>query len=125
MNLKLKNISPFILRLGIGFVFLWFGLNEILNPLSFISYIPTDIVGIFSLTDFNLVVLSGIFEIIFSLFLIFGIWIRWTAILLAFHLLLIILSVGFDAIGIRDLGLFFSLIAIIFNDKDDYILFKK
>jgi uncharacterized membrane protein YphA (DoxX/SURF4 family) len=118
----MNKYSATVLRIGIALVFLWFGTQQIIDPSVWTSYIPEGIVGIFSLSAVKLVYLNGLFEIIFASALLLGYFTRFSALLLALHMLDITYIVGFDAIGVRDFGLAVATIVIFMQGADKFSL---
>ena len=60
----------------------------------------------------TLVTFNGAFEVIFGLCLLLGFFTRVSALLLALHLVSITMTVGYNAIGVRDFGLTLSAFAL-------------
>lgn len=118
----MKKYSSSVLRIGLALVFLWFGTQQIIDPSAWVGYIPEGIVGIFSLSALKLVYLNGLFEIVFASALLLGYFTRFSALLLALHMLDITYVVGFDAIGVRDFGLAIATVAIFMNGVDIFSL---
>lgn len=109
---NLKKYSPTVLRIGMAIIAIWFGTQELLNPQVWTSYIPDSIVSISGLNSNLLVHFNGAFELIFGLALLIGIKTRISAALLTIHMFDITYVVGYGALGIRDFGLAFGLLAI-------------
>ena len=119
---KLPPFAPVVLRIGISGVFLWFGMNQIIDPTSWIGFIPDSVVNMTGLTTQTLVYLNALFEIILGSFLLFGFYTRTVALLLALHIADITYIVGLDSIGIRDLGITIATLAIFLNGRDWFSL---
>ena len=119
---KLKIFSPVILRIGLAFVFLWFGTNQLSDVNSWVGYIPTLVTSLSSLSPETVVYINGVFEIIFGAALLFGFYTRFTAFFLMLHMIDITFTVGLDSIGIRDLGLSVAMIVIWLNGSDFFSL---
>ncbi|MFA6601979.1 MAG: DoxX family membrane protein [Candidatus Paceibacterota bacterium] len=103
---KLLNPSsaPYILRFGLAFVLVWFGSNQLLDPAPWTGLIPSWIISLgISATVF--VYINGIVEIILALLLVLNKWTRVVSILVFLHLVSIVIDVGFNGVGIRDIGL--------------------
>lgn len=109
---NLKTYSPTVLRVGMAIIAIWFGAQELLNPQMWLGYIPDSIVSISGLNANILVHMNGAFELVFGIALLLGIKTRITALLLAIHMLDITYVVGYGALGVRDLGLAFGLVAV-------------
>lgn len=129
MEIKTEIAKP-ILRISMSLVFLYFGFQQILSPNAWTGFVPDFVTSLVSpiLTANNIVMMNGILEITLGIFLIIGIYTRFSAIILSLHLLGIAASVGFSPIGARDFGLAMATLAAFFNGPDKYCLdmkFKK
>ena len=118
-----KKVAPAILRYGLGIVYLWFGINQLINPGNFTGYLPTFIFSSGYATTF--VLINGVFEIIAGTLLILGIFTRIVSALLALHLLAIMFDLGYGDVAVRDFGLVISTIAITLWGEDEWCLEKK
>ena len=108
----MKKYAPTVLRIGIALVFMWFGFQQFTNPEAWISYLPKFVTHITPLDGYQIILLDGVFELVFASALLLGYYTRFTALILALHLLDITFIVGFDAVGVRDFGLSLATIAI-------------
>ena len=105
MKKDFRDISSFILRIGLAIVFLYFGLDKFINLEANIniirsfSFIPIDI-KFFT-------VFYGVIEILVASFLILGLFTRITAIIASLMILTIFLMfwILFNDLIIRDIGL--------------------
>ncbi len=117
----LKNLNrkyaPVILRVGLSFVFLWFGLSQISDQSMWLSLIPDSIVSLTGISAKTIVICNGIFEIIGATLLVCGIWIRPIAGLMFLHMLLIVGHLGLNAIAVRDIGITFGLLSVAFYGR--------
>lgn len=109
-----NKIGKLILRLGLGIVFLYFGINQLLNYSRWVSFLP-NFLSNSSMAAF-IIYLNAIFDIFIGVCLIFGLFLKIVSILGFLHLLGITLfSLGLNSpSGIRDLGLAFSILALFF-----------
>ena len=107
-----------ILRIGLAIVILWFGLSELIHPAMWTSYIPSWLVTLTHFSVTTLVILNGLFEVVLGTLLAFGVWTRWVSLLLFLHMAGIINDVGLDAVGMRDVGLAFGLLSVVFQGND-------
>ena len=96
----MKDLSTKLLRISFAVMFLWFGLNQLLNPAAWVIFLPTW-TGYFPIPGEMLVQLNGWLEIVSAVALIIGVWIKPIAIFLGLHLMGIAISVG-GATGVRD-----------------------
>ena len=105
-----SEYGKILLRITISLVFLWFGINQILSPSDWVDFVPAFASVIVNAK--TLVLVNGVFEIIFGLMLLTGIYVRISALLLGLHLMGIATSLGYGALMIRDLGLSFATLSI-------------
>ncbi len=122
----------FILRAGVGIVFLSFGLSKLFYPADWVLFIPSWFTNFLShqngLTVHAFLHVQGIVEIVIGFQLLLGVLTRLTACAASLLLLLIIYSVGLDPIGIRDTGLLFSSFTILILGPGEWsidVWFKK
>lgn len=113
-----------ILRIGISLVFLWFGITQVLQPLFFAAYVPQWTQSLPIAID-QLLMLNGIFETIVGAMLLLGILTRLSAALLTLHIALIMISIGFNEIGVRDFGITVATLAVALHGADSFTIDKK
>jgi len=123
MNKNLPQYAPAILRLSISFIFLWFGINQLINPQWFMGYLPLWALKIASAS--TILVINGLFELALGLLLLLGIAVRISSLLLSLHLFLISLSLGYNDLMIRDLGLSLVTFTVFLYGNDKWCLGKK
>lgn len=121
---KLSKYSPVLLRSAIGIVFLWFGFSQLKNPAQWVRMVPEYASGMMPFSVNTLIYLHGIFEIIFAILLLLGLYTRLSSGLLALNLLHITTIVGYGPTGARDLALALAAIAIFLRGADDYCFDK-
>jgi len=114
-----SKYAPVVLRYSLVIVFIFFGMNQLLNPASWVSLIPSWAISISGFSPYTILMLNGIFEVLLACMLAFGIWIRLVAGLLCIHLAMITINIGFSATGIRDLGLTLALLSISLQGGDE------
>jgi len=116
----LIEYSGILTRIAISIVFLWFGINQVINPDYFMGYLPSFIL----LSNYakTFIYLNGIFEIIFGILLTIGLFTRTAALLLTIHLFGIIIGLGYNDIAVRDFGLMLVTFAIFLGGKDKWCL---
>ncbi len=117
-NSTAAKYAPIILRLGLALVFLWFGTNQIMDPISWVGFIPHSIISTTGLSATTLVFYNALFEIVAGTMLLLGFFTRAIAFILFLHLLDIAFTVGLDSLGIRDLGLAVATFVIFLNGMD-------
>ncbi|MDO8563823.1 MAG: DoxX family protein [Nanoarchaeota archaeon] len=121
---NLRKYAPITVRIGISLVFLWFGFQQLFHPSDWTTWLPSFVSNL-PFSEINLIIFNGLFESIFGLFLILGIYTRLSSALLSLHLIGIIFSIGYNEIAIRDFGLLMALISIFFNGADEWCLDRK
>lgn len=116
---KAHIFAPVVLRLGLAFLFLWFGFSQISNPSEWLSWLPSWTSSL-PISATTIVLLNGAFETVFGILLAIGFLTRWAAALLAIHLFVIAYEIGYNDIGIRDFCLAIASVSVALFGKDDY-----
>ncbi len=113
---KWASKYPLVMRLFLGFVLLWFGVNEILDPRYWSGYVPPIVLQFFPLSVNVFVQTHGIVLCLLGLGLFFKILIRFTGFITMVILLSIISGLimiqGFTEIVVRDIGIFGLALAL-------------
>jgi uncharacterized membrane protein YphA (DoxX/SURF4 family) len=107
----MKDLSLFILRIGIGAVMIWFALRQLSNPSAWIFYLPSWTQSL-PVSQIGFIYLNAWFELTFGGLMIVGFYTRVVAFFLALHLLGIVYTIGYNETGVRDFGLSIALISI-------------
>ncbi len=116
MNLKhYEGYAPFILRLGLGFVFIWFGYSGLTNTAMWTGMVPawTSVFG----PAKTLVQIHGAVELLGGILLVLGIWIRPVAAVLLLSLLHTLTLLKFGPIMVRDIGLAAAMLSIFLSGE--------
>ena len=117
---RMQKWAPVVVRIGMSLVFLWFGTQQLLNPLQWIGFVPN---WASSIAPLNTIVLAnGWTEAILGLALIVGFQVRVVSLLLAIHLFGIALSLRLTPVGVRDFGLSIATFSIFLHGKDKWSL---
>ena len=134
---KYKGYAPSIVRIGVSLVFLWFGISQLINPESFLGYLPQwfyshplDMMHEHSLQMLHslplkphfVIMSNGVFETLFGTLLLLGVLTRISALLLALHLIGIIIGIGYNDIAVRDFGLMILTFSVFLNGSDKFCL---
>lgn len=106
----LRSHSADILRVGLAFVFLWFGWSGISNTGMWVAMVPAW-TGIIASAE-TLVLLHGIFEIVFGLLLFAGIWTGPVAFILFLNLLHTLTLLSWGPIMARDITIALALLSV-------------
>lgn len=117
-----KNFGISIVRIGLSLVYLWFGSSQVLHPAEWAITVPNYATKILPVSAEAFVLGNGIFEIVFGLLLLIGIYSRFVSGILALHTLHIVTIVGYNAIGVRDFGLAISMIGVFLASPDAWTL---
>lgn len=107
-----------VLRGGLVALFLWFGLSQLTDPGSWLSWVPQWALELPLIGGTGVVILNGIFETVLGLSLAAGFYTRATAVLLSLHLFLIAFEVGYNDIGVRDVALGLATLSLAFTAPD-------
>lgn len=126
-----QKYSAAIIRVGIGFVLLWFGINQLVNPESFLGYMPQwlyphdarmqhehpmQFMHDIPIPSVHAVLMTNaIFETIAGILLLTGLFTRITAFIASLHLLAIAFSLGYNDIAVRDIGLAIMAASLVFS----------
>jgi len=108
----MSKYSPLVLRVGLAFVFLWFGYTQVTGPEAWVGLIPDFIINATGLSARMFVLLNGGFEIVAGILILFGIFTRIVAFLLFLHMASIVFDVGLTLIGVRDIGIATACLAL-------------
>ena len=68
---------------------------------------------------------NGIFEIVFGILLIAGLFTRLVSLFLGLHLIGIMLGLGYNDIAVRDFGLALATLSLVFSSAGELSLDKK
>lgn len=136
----MRKYAPTVLRISLALVFLWFGVTQLVNPESFIGYVPQwlhphaiDIVhdhpfqfahNIKVPSLHFLIITNGIIEVFFGTLLIIGFKTRIAALVLSVHLLIIAIGLGYNDIAVRDFGLALATFSVFLNGPDSLTVDK-
>ncbi len=119
---KYSKYGPLVLRIGLSAVVLWFSVSQFLGAQDWVAYVPDSIVSMFGVSALTLVYLNAIFELVFGVMLLLGIFTRISALLLALHLFEISYIVGYGQTGVRDFGLAVAILSIFFTGSDAWCI---
>lgn len=114
-----QKMGLLILRFGLAAVFLWFGFSQLFDGINWVSWVPEWAVNTLHLPPAMIVLANGFFEVVFGTLLAVGVGLRFVAPLLALHLALITIEIGFNAIGVRDFGLTMATVAFYFLSRPE------
>ena len=113
MRLKVRKeqLTPLLLRFGIAIVFMYAAISSVMHPDQWVGYLPPFIAKMHDAV--NLLKAFAIFEILLSVWLLIGKFVRYAALLAALMFFGIILAQPSDlVITFRDIGLVFMALAL-------------
>jgi uncharacterized membrane protein len=110
------TVARWLLIAAIVIVFGLFGIDKLQNPLVWIGWMPPWLDGFFGLTMSTWLTVVSVIEIILAAALLIPVRNvrRMVTVIIAVHLLVITMQVGWNDVGIRDAGLFLSSAALFF-----------
>lgn len=120
----LSKYSPLLLRIGIAFVFFWFGISQLLSPLQWTGLLPAFTYSL-PVSQTTIIYLNGAFEVLFATLLLLGLYTRVASFLLGLHLLMISYNLGYGPTAIRDLALAIATFSIFLHGPDDFCLDRR
>lgn len=124
----MKNFDKYgkpLLRIALSLVFLWFSISQFTAVDQWTGLIPEFIVNM-GISAKTVVLANATSELVFGILLLFGIFTRVAAFVLALHLFGIASNFGFNnPNGIRDFGLAFATLSVFLNGTDKLCLENK
>ena len=120
----LKEYTPAIARWGVGVVFFIFGISQLLNPQSWMAYLP-DFALTIGVSATNLIYMNGVFDLAIGILLLFGIFTRVVSLIGILHIIGIIISIGYNDVAVRDFGLLIVLVSVFLHGADKLCLVKR
>lgn len=111
-----ESYAKWLLIIGLAFVFGYFGIDKFVHPDIWIGWMPVWMEGLMGMTRETWLPVIGATEVLLAVMLVIPVRIiqRLGAILVALHLVAILTQVGWNDIGIRDMGLLLSSLALAF-----------
>ena len=115
-----SDYAPAVTRIGLSLVVLWFGVNQLINPGTFRGYLPGFLLSLSYAK--TIVLLNGVFEIVFGGLLLLGLFTKLSSLLIGLHLIGIIIGMGYNDIAVRDVGLMIVSFGIYLGGADKWSL---
>lgn len=109
-----EKIGQLILRLGLAGVYLWFGVNQLMDGSKWVKVVPEWATSLSGLTAPTIVMMNGILEVVLGILLALGFWMVPVAVILALHLFVIASGFGLTPVGVRDYGLAVATLSLAF-----------
>lgn len=98
-----SDLDIFVLRVGLGLVFLYAGTASLQNPAGWIGYVPQFVSVVMPIDTF--LVAHSVFELALGVGLISGLWIPILSTLALLSFFSIITLIGINEVTFRDFGL--------------------
>ncbi len=116
------HYGPFITRIGLAGLLVWFGYQQLMYPIDWVGYVPAEVLrlGFFDARTF--VLLNGSVELACAAMLFLGLYTRIVAGIMGAHLVLIAFSLGNSAVAIRDWGLAFAFFGLMVTGPGAYAM---
>jgi uncharacterized membrane protein YphA (DoxX/SURF4 family) len=109
-------------RIGLSFIFLWFGFQQLTDANSWIGYLPEFVIKYSPISPATFIHFNGAFELVFAMALMCGICTRLSALLLGLHLAHITALMGINPVGVRDFGIVMGVLGVFFYGPDNLCL---
>lgn len=118
-----KRFAPIAVRWGIALVFLWIGIDIWVHTDYWVALLPGYVSQF--IEPQIMMLMTGVFDFVFGLLLLLGLFTRISALLMALHLIGVIITLGYNDIAVRDFGLLLATIGIFLHGPDKWCLDKK
>ena len=114
-SMERKHLAQFLLIAALAFVFSWFGLDKLQNPILWTGFFPLWMDGFMNVGNDVWIIVVGLIEILFAILIIIPIRrIRQLGtILIILHLIAVLWQVGWNDTGVRDIGILISGVALL------------
>lgn len=117
MNLP-KSLSTLILRLGIGIVFLFFGIDKFIHPEVWIGWVSPRLFYYFPFSQEVFIYLDGGLEAIIGVMLALGFYTRIFALIASFLIVGILATVGVTDVTVRDIAILAGALSLALTGSD-------
>ena len=108
-----KRLSPtFILRLGIGFVIVYAGINMLLYPETWMQFVPTWVTTIMPIGMF--LTIYSIFDLILGFAVFFGRFLATVSMIVFWNMIFILIFYGINHISFSSFGIALASLALFF-----------
>src|SRR3989344_634349 len=121
---SMRGLAPAIVRVGVSVVFIWFGYQQLIDASPWTILVPSWVTSLSDINAINFIYFNGIFEVVFGVCLLLGLFTQIVGFLLALHMLHITYLVGYNDVGVRDFGLSLSTIAVFLHGADSWCVDK-
>lgn len=119
-----SSYGPALVRWGLGIVFLAFGIWQFIDPSYWIGYLPDQALSV-GLSAQQLIIANGILDTALGALLLLGLFTRIAAAVAALHLLSIAVSVGWNDVAVRDIGLALAALGVMLHGPDKWTIDRR
>ena len=110
----MKKLALPVLRIGLGVTFLWIGILVFKDPEGWGAYLQPWAADLLSVDIVVAMTAAGVFDIVLGVSMILNLFVWPLAFLGAFHLLVVLIVTGINAITVRDIGLLAGCLSLFF-----------
>ncbi|MBI4441490.1 DoxX family protein [Candidatus Woesearchaeota archaeon] len=117
----MKQYSTVILRVGLAFVFLWFGIDKFIHPLIWANWVPDWMAVLIPVPLSTFMIIQGVVEVVVGFLLLIGYQTRFAAFLAVVTILgaeLAMFGTGQIEIMVRDAGLLAASLSLVLTGSD-------
>jgi uncharacterized membrane protein YphA (DoxX/SURF4 family) len=118
---RTAEYAPFVLRVALAAVVIWFGAQQLMEPDAWVSWVPAW-ADIFGMTQGTLIFINGSFEVVAGALLFAGVFTRAVAFFLFVHMAILVWEFGATPVGVRDFGLAMGLLTLALDDRRKWTL---
>lgn len=108
-----RAVTGLLLRISLASIFLYFGIQAVIDPVTAISYIPAYAEAVFANQTF--ITGWGVAQILVGISLFIGFYTRITAFIAAAMLIPIMIALGVNEVMYRDVIIFFAALHLAFE----------
>lgn len=113
MHLMTPATASLLLRIGLAVEFLVFGYGKLADTASWIGFIPPWMSPLIPIAPEQFLHTIGVIEIVLGALLVLGLWTRVVAVLAVFHLLGVLVALGYNELAVRDFVSFTAAAALV------------
>jgi len=114
-----------ILRLGLSITFIWIGIMILGDPEGWAILIDDWAANLIPFDLNSMMISAGILDIVIGVFLLINRWTWLAALIGGLHMLAVLITVGIDAVTVRNIGLVGASFALFLEKKPNHLTFKK
>lgn len=114
-DMQRTNAAKYVLIAALAFLFIWFGVDKLIHPNTWIGWMPTWMDGLLGFEIGMWLSVVGVIEFVLGVLLLIPVRkvrIVATAIIIL-HLAFVVFQVGWNDIGIRDVALLGSAVSLL------------